>query len=738
MADLDIVHRSADSKSKGTDNSNEDLVSWCMTRISAWEDYRETNFRKLWTEYYRLWRGKWNIKDKNRDSERSRIISPALSQAIEATVAEIEEASFGSGKWFDISDDWADEDKTDISMFRDQLREDLNKSNVPSGISEIFLNGAIYGTGIGKIIVEEYIEKTIVAERIGVSEITEMQVEDTPMVRIKLVAVHPEEFVIDPAARTIDDALGMAHITTVPRHTIEKKIDDGIYDDVEVSGYSNTIVGDKNYSTEKGELRGIRDDDKTMLVEYHGLVPRDLLPVLKEDGEVVDLFPKESKKTKINEFDLVEAIVSIANGTTLLRGIANPFKMKDRCFVAYQHDTVPNQFWGRGIAEKGYNPQKALDAELRGRIDAMALSIHPMMGIDATRIPRGGNFRIAPGKNVFTNGDPSTILKPFNFGQVNPTTFNQTGDLERQVQMGTGAMDSATPMSENRRNETSSGMSMIQGGAIKRSKRTLANIERNFMKPLIHKAAWRYMQFAPDRYPTLDVKFTVHSTLGMIARELEQQQLATMMQTVPQESPAFWMLLKGVYENSSISNREEMLPVIDQMMQKSLEKQAQPPQPDPMIEIKKQEIQLKAKIEEAKLQMEGQENQQEAQFELEQLKLSYAKLELEREALILKAKVEAAKMEQDSMVTAVQMQVSASQSDQDRQDKRTIANHKAQTDAQKAVAEAPAAVAKSEPVVINTGTVTNVAAPEKSGTKKIKIKRTTSGLEGTLTEEKKK
>ena len=31
---------------------------------------------------------------------------------------------------------------------------------------------------------------------------------------------------------------------------------------------------------------------------------------------------------------------------------------------------------------------KALDAEMRARIDALALTTHPMMAVDATRIPR--------------------------------------------------------------------------------------------------------------------------------------------------------------------------------------------------------------------------------------------------------------------------------------------------------------------------------------------------------------
>ncbi len=660
MANLDIIAQEKGKKGGSKEDTGSNLVSWVMERVSIWEDHRETEYRRKWNEYYRLWRGIYKAQDATRKDERSKLISPALSQAIESTVSEIEEATFGSGKWFDVSDDFKDEDKTDISMFRDQMLEDLNKADVPSNIAEVFLNAAIYGTGIGKVVVEEIVERVITAAPINESDITQMSTEEVPTVEVGMVAVHPQEFVIDPTARTIDDALGMAHITTMPKHVIQNKIDDGIYMDVDLGNYSDTIVGDKNLQTDRNKLKGVRDVDKVMLVEYHGLIPRALVPLTEDEKEhMVDLFPGDEKDAEIDDTDLVEAIVSIANGTQLLRGIENPFEMKDRCFMAYQHDTVPNQFWGRGIAEKGYNPQKALDAEMRGRIDAMAISIHPMMGIDATRIPRGGNFRIAPGKNIFTNGDPSTILKPFNFGQVNPTTFNQTSELERQVQMGTGAMDSAISPSDNRRNETSGGMSMIQGGAIKRTKRTLANIERCFMKPFIHKVAWRYMQFAPDRYPTIDVKFNIHSTLGMVARELEQQQMASMMQTVPQESPAFWMLLKGVYENSTISNREEMLPVIDQMMQQSLQAQQQPPEPDPLVQIKMKEIEVKAQIEQAKLQLKAGENQEEAAHNLRLLELEYQKLGLQQQDMMLDAKIAMANMEQDSAVTGAQMGMKA-------------------------------------------------------------------------------
>ena len=61
--------------------------------------------KRSFDEYYRLWRGQWDPADSQRASERSRIISPALQQAVESNVAELEEATFGRGKFFDIADD---------------------------------------------------------------------------------------------------------------------------------------------------------------------------------------------------------------------------------------------------------------------------------------------------------------------------------------------------------------------------------------------------------------------------------------------------------------------------------------------------------------------------------------------------------------------------------------------------------------------------------------------------------
>lgn len=580
MANIVVSTQDKTLKSDSMNTREGKLVSWIVSTVQPWIDHRDDNYKENWAEYYRLWRGIFKTEDKTRASERSTLINPALQQAIESAVAELEEATFGKGRWFDVADDIADQQKEDMTVIRKLLEEDLEMAGVKSAISEIFLNGALYGTGIGKIVVEEIETKSVQKTDLG-GGVQDAAMTAEKKVQVKLISVDPAEFAIDPTARSIDEALGCAHILTVPKHSVIQKQQQGIYKE----GYIGSIIDDDDFE-DKGESRPTKIDDKTQILEYHGLVPKELIEGSGE--EFVELFDDE-KTYEQDDIEFVEVIVTIANGMTLLKEAQNPYIMEDRGFIAYQHDTVPNRFWGRGVAEKGYNSQKALDAELRGRIDAMALTIHPMMGVDATRIPRGADFRIKPGRTVLTNGDPSTVLRPFTFGQVSGDTFHQSGELERMIQMATGSMDSAAPVGVSPRNNTASGMSMMLAGSIKRNKRTLANIEEHFTSKLIHKAAWRYMQLDSDRYPITDVKFRVYSTLGIMARELEQQQLSQLLNTVPPDSPAYWMLIRSIYDNSSITNKDMMLQLVDQLLQQSLN-----PQPSPMEQAQMQQIQQQA------------------------------------------------------------------------------------------------------------------------------------------------
>jgi hypothetical protein len=190
-----------------------------------------------------------------------------------------------------------------------------------------------------------------------------------------------------------------------------------------------------------------------------------------------------------------------------------------------------------------------------------------MMAMDATRLPRGAKFEVRPGKSFLTNGDPNQIMMPLKFGVHDPASVAASQNYERLLLQATGTVDSAGMPSAAPRDAGAGGMSMAMAGIIKKYKRTLSNFQEDFLIPFINKAAWRYMQFDPERYPSADVKFIPTATLGILAREFEQQQFIALLQTLGPDTPVLPLILKGILGNSSLSNRMELIAALDQMSQ---------------------------------------------------------------------------------------------------------------------------------------------------------------------------
>ena len=561
-----------------------DLSEWVMNKCQDWRDHYENNYSEKHEEYYRLWRGIWSKEDTLRDSERSRLIAPALQQAVESSVAEVEEATFGRGNWFDIRDDIADQNQLDVQQIKAQLMEDFSYCKVRKAVAECILNGAIYGTGVGELVIEEIKEMKPATQPIMEGAMQAVGVEIGERLVVKLNPILPQNFLIDPVATTVEEAMGCAVDHYVSTHQVEMDIESGIYRDVDLeTAYSEE-------SLEADQELAHQPEDKVRLTKYYGLIPRALYEeaLLDEDEEIEEL-------SESDDSQYIEAIVVIANGSQLLKVEENPYMMQDRPVVTFPWDVVPSRFWGRGICEKGYNSQKALDTELRARIDALALTIHPMMAVDASRLPRGMKPEIKPGKIFLTNGNPAEVLQPFNFGQVGQVTFAQAGQLEQMVQQSTGAVDSTGVAGGVNGEATAAGISMSLGAIIKRHKRTLINFQELFLIPMVQKMAWRYMQYNPDLYPAQDFKFIPTSSLGIIAREYEVTQLVQLLQTMPAGTPTHSMLVESIVENMNLSRREEMI--------KRLRESAQPtPEQQQMQQMQQQLEQQQIQLQMAKEQ----------------------------------------------------------------------------------------------------------------------------------------
>jgi hypothetical protein len=537
------------------------LVAWVVEHCEQWRNYRDTNFLPMWKEYERIFRGQWDANDKTRDSERSKFISPATQQAVETRHTEIMEAIFGNGEWFDLKDD--DKMPLDVMKLKEQLRMDFECDGIEDAVDEIVLMGEIYGTGIGEVLVKEEATYKPATQPIPGTNQAAFGVLEGKRFGVKLAPVNPKNFLIDPNAARIEDALGVAIEKPVAIHKIVEGIESGIYTKREVESLYTTT--DLEPTQEKTQA----NSENAVLIKYFGLVPRALLE--PEDEQVVELFPHDHGMERYT--DMVEAIIVIANGSVLLKAEENPLMMRDRSVVAYQADTVPGRFWGRGTVEKAYNTQKAIDGTLRADMDSRALTTAPMVAMDATRLPRGAKFEVKPGKALLTNGNPAEIMMPFSFGAHNAANADAAQNFERMLNQATATVDSAGMPSNMPRDGGEGAMSMAMAGIIKKYKRTLRNFQSRFLMPFVNKAVWRYMQFDPQRYPAVDMTFVPTGALGIIAREYEQSQLINLLKTLGPDTPVMPVILKGILSNSSLQNKSELLEALDAMSQPNPEQE---------------------------------------------------------------------------------------------------------------------------------------------------------------------
>jgi len=558
----------ADFQEDPVSESDKELVAFIIDHCDRWKEHRDNNYQAKWDEYERLYYGVWSDEDKTRDSERSRLVSPAIRQAVENKTSEIIEATTGRGEFFELEDDAADQEEMDVEMVKRQLHDDLKKDKVDKVWAEVNRNAEIFGLGVAEIQIKSTVELQPAMQPLPNGQAAAIGVMEVDRVSVPVKSVHPRNFVWDPNSETVDDSLGIAVEEYTSLFKVVKGIEDGIYRKVNIGPEFSDADLIPN------QLDTLYQEDKVRVLRYYGLVPREYLEDLEnEGGEVADLFPEDSDADKYA--DMVEAVVVIANNQYLLKAEANPYMMKDRPIVTYVPEKVSGRLVGMGTVQKGYNMQKAIDAQLRSHLDSLALTTAPMMAADATRLPRGVSYKVQPGKTLLTNGNPNEILFPFKFGSTDAGNISTAKEFEVMLLQATGTLDSqAMTRSVAQGDAGGASMSLAMSSIIKKNKQALMNFQDDFLIPMIKKVAYRYMQFDPERYPSKDFRFTPASTLGMVAREYEQQQFIGLLQTLGPDSPVLPLVLKGIIKGSSLSNKEELAAALDQMNQPNPEAQA--------------------------------------------------------------------------------------------------------------------------------------------------------------------
>jgi len=161
-----------------------------------------------------------------------------------------------------------------------------------------------------------------------------------------------------------------------------------------------------------------------------------------------------------------------------------------------------------------------------------------------------------PGKMWGTRGNPNEVLKEFKVSSPDQNSYAHIQDLERMGQQATGALDSQG-LRGGVRDETATGSALAASSFIKRSKRTMYNIE-GYMNRLIRRVLRLKMQFEPTRYPQ-DYEFQVRGTMGIMAREIEQTFMVNMLSVIGADSPASMPIIRAIFEHSGSPVRAEVL-----------------------------------------------------------------------------------------------------------------------------------------------------------------------------------
>lgn len=174
---------------------------------------------------------------------------------------------------------------------------------------------------MAEIVLEEVKEMAPSTEPIMDGQLQAVGVNITDRTMVKLRPVLPQNFLIDPIATSVQDAIGVAIDEFVPRHMVQQLQEQGVYRDVYVGQAAS------DYDLEPDQDLTSYDEDKVRLTKYYGLVPRYLLKIgekeamLAEDEDIAEIDTEEPDE---DEGYYVEAIVVVANGGILLKAEENP------------------------------------------------------------------------------------------------------------------------------------------------------------------------------------------------------------------------------------------------------------------------------------------------------------------------------------------------------------------------------------------------------------------------------
>lgn len=176
---------------------------------------------------------------------------------------------------------------------------------------------------------------------------------------LKIMAVPPEEFVVDRNAKSVEDAYIVAHRT-------EMRVSDLVemgYDFEEVSNLSGLSSDDTYTDSEAFERKGYEQDEE-----------QNTQDVSMKKVAVTEAYMKMDKEG--TGVAIMYRILMAGGDDKVLE--CEPYG--DVPFAVFEVDPEPHTFFGRSVADLVMNDQDSSTAMLRGMMDNVALTNSPRQG----------------------------------------------------------------------------------------------------------------------------------------------------------------------------------------------------------------------------------------------------------------------------------------------------------------------------------------------------------------------
>lgn len=449
----------------------ENIVQFVMKRQRHSADHHQAFFSRS-RHYYDIYRG---VTSRRYEQFRNNVHVPQALSIIQSDVARKALTSFAA--WPVVTFvGYAPEDAQSAKRNEILVSAQLHDCDSFTKAVDFYTSADVYGTAICKLGWKQTVERCEYREQnpiLGVEEIKRRDVTlfDGPDWEV----VDLLDFFPQPGIKRIKDMAWCIYRYYLDLDEIERRAKLGAYDMRGVAELRVAGMSSKTHDEMKNRFsvyRSQQDYDARVaeymakpveIMEYWGLVPNEMAP----DG-------------------VINRVISVGNGTTLLRNYPTPFFKKDKPFFAYSPMPDMHYFHGIGKVEPIAKLNLAASRLASQRLDAEELALSPTILATSGSGLDKQNLYLKPGRVISVDG-------PVGDDQIRPLSFDLRGvsgsyaeieQLWRWAQQATGIVEDTIMGGGAVSRETATSVSGRFESAATRLQLEAVLAERGWLEPM--------------------------------------------------------------------------------------------------------------------------------------------------------------------------------------------------------------------------------------------------------------